>query len=284
MIWLRLQFVYLAYAILCPFAPAVVGTPLGLSQSRIAPSTEPIVTDRPDFTEATATVPWGHVQLEGGYTFTYDDERGHRVSEQTVPEFLLRVGLSDSLELRTGWTGMSLTEDLFVERNDAGRRVHREVHDDGGADLTTGVKLLLQKQNGLRPELSVIGELSLPTGTDSKSSRDVDPQVKGLWSYELTERLGVAGNINLGLPTEESRFVQTSASISLGARLTDRLTTYVEYFGFYPNHPGSDCAHYVDGGVALQINSNLQLDFRIGAGLNEEADDVFTGVGFAIRW
>ena len=40
------------------------------------PLTEPLVTDRPDFTESTLTVPFGHVQLETGYTFTYDDEGG----------------------------------------------------------------------------------------------------------------------------------------------------------------------------------------------------------------
>src|SRR5215475_7721761 len=37
-----------------------------------APLTEPIDTDRPDFTESPETVPRGHFQLEDGFTFTLD--------------------------------------------------------------------------------------------------------------------------------------------------------------------------------------------------------------------
>ncbi len=36
------------------------------------PMQEPLVTDRPDFTESTEAVPAGHLQLEAGYTFTLD--------------------------------------------------------------------------------------------------------------------------------------------------------------------------------------------------------------------
>ena len=248
-------------------------------------SLPPLSSDRPDFTEATATIPAGHAQLESGYTFTYDEENGHRVSEQTVPEFLLRVGLTDKLELRTAWTGMSLTEDLFKEKNDAGRRVRREVHDDGATDITTGFKLHLADQMGLRPELAVIGEVSLPSGTDSKSSGDVDPQIKGLWSYELTDRLGLAGNLNFAAPTDDRhRFFQTSASVSLAFSITEEIGSYIEYFGFYPNARGTDCAHHIDGGLTFLVAENVQFDVRIGAGLNEEAPDLFTGIGFVIRW
>ena len=266
----------------------------GLPAFGQAPATQPaegakeklpdLTSDRPDFTESPTTITPGHLQLESGYTFTYDDEKGHRVSEQTVPEFLLRIGVIKDLEFRTSWTGMSLVEDLFHEKNDAGRRVRREVHDDGATDITTGVKWHIADQEGLRPELALIGELSLPAGTDSKSSGDVDPQIKGIWSYDLTERLGLSGNVNFAVPTEESRrFFQTSASVSLGYSLTDQVGTFIEYFGFYPNARGSDCAHQVDGGFTFQITDNLQFDVRVGAGLNEEAPDFFTGAGVVIR-
>ena len=41
--------------------------------------------------------------------------------------------------------------------------------------------------------------------------------------------------------------------------------------------------HYADGGFTVLMNNNLQFDIRAGVGLNEDADDVFTGAGFAIR-
>jgi outer membrane putative beta-barrel porin/alpha-amylase len=265
-----------------PAEPEATKNFLGLPAE---PLTGPLITDRPDFTESTAVIPFGHLHLETGYTFTYDDENGLRSSDQTFPEALLRVGVVKDWELRLGWTGWSLTEELFTEENDAGRMVRREEHDDGGTDMTVGFKRYLLPQKGLRPELGVIGELSLPTGTGTKSSGDVDPQVKILWSYDLPADSYVAGNLNFAVPTsEDGRFFQTSASVSLGHQLTDWMGMYVEYFGFYPNDRWTDCAHTVNGGFTFLITDNLQFDVRTGAGLNEEADDFFAGAGLSMRF
>ena len=37
------------------------------------------------------------------------------------------------------------------------------------------------------------------------------------------------------------------------------------------------------GGLTFLIHCDFQVDWRVGFGLNEEADDFFTGVGFAWR-
>ncbi len=249
------------------------------------PLTEPMVTDRPDFTESTSVVPFGHLQLENGYTYTYDDESGRRVSNQTFPETLARVGILEDWELRIGWIGGSLTEELFKEKNDAGRTVRRETHDDAATDMTVGFKRHLVAQEGLRPEFGVIGELSLPTGGRTTTSDDVDPQVKLLWSYELPADFSLSGNLNFGLPTSDGkRFFQTSASVSLGYAITHQIGMYVEYFGFYPNDRWTDCAHTANGGFTCQLTDNLQFDIRSGVGLNEEADDFFAGGGLSVRF
>jgi hypothetical protein len=60
------------------------------------PSREPLVSDRPDFTESTATVKRGEVQLEGGDTF----ERTSSVKTNTIGELLLRIGVTSRAELR----------------------------------------------------------------------------------------------------------------------------------------------------------------------------------------
>lgn len=246
---------------------------------------EPMVTDRPDFTESTRTVPPQRVQIESGYTFRYDRQRGRRMQDHTFPEVLLRIGLSPDVELRLGWPGFSFTEELLRERNDAGRRVWRTRHDDSGTDASVGFKVHLLDQRGVRPDLACIAELSVPTGGAGKTSGDADPQLKLAWSYDLTRALALSGNVNLGAPTgEEGRFAQTAASLSLGASLNDWLGTYVEYFGFYPDDRGADCAHYVNGGLTFAITPDLQLDARAGFGLNEQADGFFAGVGLAMRF
>jgi len=251
-----------------------------------APLTEPLVTDRPDFTEATNTVPRGHLQLEMGYTFTYDKEDKGRTTDHTLPEFLLRTGLTDSLELRIGWAGWSRTEELFREKNDAGRTVTMTEVQRGWTDLYLGFKIALCEQDGLRPALSLIPAITVPSGSTNKTAGDVDPENKIAWSYDLTEDTALSGNLNFAVPTTGGgrRFFQTSASISLGHSFNDWLGGYVEYFGFYPNDRGSDCAHSVNGGFTFLITDNLQFDVRAGTGLNEEADDFFAGAGLSIRY
>ncbi len=249
-----------------------------------APLDEPLVGDRPDFTESPYAVPRGRFQLESGYTFTFDREDGERAKAHTFPEFLLRVGLAEGLELRLGWEGWTFSETLSRERNDVGRTVSRNPHRRDGADMIVGFKYELLEEDGWIPDFGVIGELSLPTGGVQATSGDVDPAVKWLWAYSLTDQLSVAGNVNLAAPTgENGRFFQAGASLSFAYALTDRLGTYAEYFGLYPNDRDSDAAHALNGGFTYLITPNLQFDVRAGFGLNEEADDFFVGTGFVIR-
>ena len=50
--------------------------------------------------------------------------------------------------------------------------------------------------------------------------------------------------------------------------------------------PGNfdDSEHYLDGGVTYLINMNLQLDARIGLGLNDDAAEFFVGAGVSYRY
>jgi hypothetical protein len=246
---------------------------------------EPLITDRPDFTESTDAVQTGHVQLEGGYTFSLDRERRERERAHTLPEALLRIGLFHDFELRLGWEGYSFTDGQFENRTRAGRRVNREDWSQGANDVTVGVKYKFFEQHGLHPHVGMIAQLSAPSGSAELTSGDVDPEVKWLWAYDLSEKWGLAGNLNIGVPSDEKgRFVQASASISAAYSWTERFGSYLEYYGFYPNARDADCAHTLNGGVTFLVHNDFQIDLRVGAGANEEADDFFAGVGFGYRW
>lgn len=250
-----------------------------------APLDGPLVTDRPDFTESVETVPRGHAQFESGYTFTLDGEGTDKTRSHTTPEGLLRVGLSDDFELRIGWEGYSWVSERTRGLSRAGRRIWVSEWSQGASDTSLGFKQGLGGQDGWRPALGLIGAITAPSGSADFSSGDVDPEAKFLWAYDLTDELSLAGNANLGVPTEDGRrFVQASASVSLGVSITDGIGAYTEYFGFYPAGRGADCSHIFNGGLTWQLTDNLQLDWRAGFGLNEEAEDFFTGIGFAIRF
>lgn len=258
--------------------------PLALSDEP-QPLASPLVTDRPDFTESTLTIPSGHLQLESGYTFISNRHKGVRTRRHTFPEVLLRAGLANDVELRIAWAGWTRTTELFRAENEVGRHESMTDASTGGNDLSLGAKIHLADQSGWRPDLGLIVAASLPTGHSAYSSGDVDPFVGLLWSYDLGESFAIAGNMNLVMPTiDGDRIVESQSSVSLSYSINDRVGTFVEYFGFYPMSGDGPDTHYANGGFTFLVTDDFQIDIRAGAGLNDDSDDFFTGVGFAWRF
>jgi hypothetical protein len=249
--------------------------PKGLFGLPAAPIDEPLVTDRPDFTESTLAVPVGRAQLEAGLTFTRDNPGGgSRAESVEAPEALLRLGLARGFELRIGAPSYAWADDGAADEN-------------GATDLSLGFKFELATQEGARPSLAVLAELSLPTGADAFTSDSVDPGVILAWAYDLGESgWSVAGNAGVSSLGDgaDDRFEEFSASLALGIPLTGALGAFAEYYTFLRNGAGSGPEHYFNTGLTCLLGPNTQLDARVGAGLNERSDDFFAGVGVSFRF
>lgn len=239
---------------------------------------EPLVTDRPDFTESSTTVGYGVVQLEAGYTYTEDTDAGSRFRSHTYPEALFRIGaLAEWCELRIGW---GWADELEVDGG---------VFDpaSGSQDLYLGTKLALTPQEHILPETAVIFQMTVPTGSDDITDGEVLPGINYIYSWEVSECCSTGGQtqFNRALDDETGQpYIEFSQSWTVGQSLTDKIGCYSEWFMFAPD--GADTVHnehYFDGGFTYLVNNNLQLDVRAGLGLNDEADDYFVGTGFSIR-
>jgi hypothetical protein len=242
--------------------PWIIGQAASFSQ--------PIFTDRPTFSLGPGTIAKGHVQIETGYTFSFEDAHPN-VRTHIFPETLLRIGLVENLELRVEWPNLTYV--------DNGSNV------DGFRDLGVGFKVQVFQQQGFRPRLSFAGRLSIPTGDDAFSSDHLDPELRTILTYALNERVGLFGNINIGGPSSQGkRFVQVSSSLGLSAALRDHITGFVEYFGFYPRDVAKGSANFIQTGLIYRLTYNLQLDARIGAGLTHGSDDLLTGAGISWRF
>jgi len=233
---------------------------------------DPIVTDRPDFTESAEVVPFQQLQLEGGYTFT----RISRDREHTLGEFLLRVTTGRRTEFRAGLNSYTVT------RSPSG-------HASGMEDISLGLKVKLMdgdERFGLsRPHVALIAATTLPTGASSYRENNWQPEVKFCFGWDLSERLALSSNLNYAYASEGgAQFSQFSGSLSFGYGLTERLGTYLEYFGFVPASKGGPNAGYLNGGVTYLVHNDYQLDLRAGIGLNSPQPDYFVGVGAAHRW
>lgn len=240
-----------------------------------------IVTDRPDFTEASSTVGLGRFQIETGYTFTHDDSAGVQLNGHSYPETLFRIGmLAEWFELRIAYNHLNEQTDDPVN----GRS-----RDRGSDDLYLGAKLALTEQAGLLPEMVILPQMFVPTGDGSFTNDEWLPGVNWLYSWDVNETLSIAGStqINRARDSTGHFYLETAQSGAVGIGLTDQLSAYAEYFGFYPssaNEPGAGPEHYMNCGFAYLVSNDIQLDIRAGWGLNRNADDFFSGAGLSVRF
>ena len=247
-----------------------------------------LATDRPGFSTSAFLVPRGHAHLELGHIYSYDQEKRSETQNHLVPGASLRVGLLDDFELRVGWSGMSLTESKFPDESPrTGRRFKNHQHEDGATDMNVGFKMPILKHTdeNCLPNLSMIPSLSLPPGTDNKTTGDVDPTFLLAWNYPLTDKFLLYGVGSIAsISDSEGRFAQATGSLAGAYTINSKWSVFVEYFGIYPSTRDTDCQHNINGGPVFLINDNMQLDFAVGMGLNEEAPDFFINWGLSIRF
>ena len=244
----------------------------------------PLVADRPDFTEAAATVGRGVVQFEFGYTYEYDrpaGSRGGRTWTHSIGEALLRVGiLSEALELRLGLSPVSVGAGADG----------RSFTEAGMEDLYLGIKLLLTEQNGLRPAMAVLPQVTVPTGSAAFTSDRTLPGVNFIYGWELAETVTLAGSTQVNRAATESRgaeeaYYEWTQSVVAGFSVGARAGVYAEWFGRLHDEPvGTRSEHYANGGFTWSFGDDLQWDIRVGVGLNESATGFFTGTGLVVRF
>jgi hypothetical protein len=248
---------------------------LGLAMAMPAAAQEtlpPISSDRPDVSEGTSTVPAGHVQVEGGVTWQEIGEE----KALTVGEILVRYGLGENLEARLGvgsWTRIE--------------RPGEEV--DGYEDPELSLKVRLTSPADDRPPgypaVALLLATTVPVGSEELTTDEWEPTALLAFDWELTDLLSLGANAGVAFPAEDGdRFDQLLASVTLGIAATDRLGVFVETYGFSEEEPDGDATQYADTGVTFTLTDDLQLDARIGFGLNDPSPERFVGVGVAARW
>ena len=262
------------------FKVAVPSIVLSFALGSVAFAEEPppMVTDRPDVTESAETVRRGAVQFELGYLFTRFSDDFENTDLQALPATLIRVGLDPRVELRLEWAG------LLSESSHAGGARSEET---GSGNTAVGAKIKIREEQGAWPQLAVLVDAVLPTGSKSFRADRIEPAVRVAASHTLTERLGLGYNLGFGALTldEAPEDLDTKGlgrySVSLAIGVSDRVGSFVELFGFLPTEGGP--AHALDAGFTWLTSPNVQLDLSGGVGLNDRAPDWLVGGGVSFR-
>lgn len=240
---------------------------------------EPLVTDRPDFTESPSTVGLGTLQIEGGYTFARHRSAAGRVDEHSFGELLFRYGVvADWLEFR------AVVSPVAAVSSASGiRSAHACVE-----DLQLGFKLAVCDQKTWIPRVGVVGQLDLPTSDGPFGAGRVLGSGLVIYGWDANESLSLAGQTGIGGDIDGvtgRSYLLTAQSVSASLSLSPRVATYFEWFALIPSGADTERSqHYVNGGLTVLFGPDVQWDVRIGHGLTAAADDLFVGTGLSVRF
>ena len=241
------------------------------------PADSPLDLDRPDFTEASTTVGRGLSVLEYGYTYTIQDRLN---SGHSLPETLLRVGIG------ADWYEFRIADNLLSQ---SGNDPINPISAAGLEDLYLCSKFQLFVQDGWLPEAVLIPQMTVPTGHRAFTAGRVLPGINCVYGWGIGDQLGIGASTQFNSIVDDAgaTYVEFAQTFVIDIPITERLGMYVEWFGFMPHgaaSPNVGPQHYADTGLAFLINDNMQIDVRVGMGLNDHADQFFTGVGGGVRW
>lgn len=233
---------------------------------------EPLVTDRPDFTESSSVVGSGVLQLESGLSHA-DFSAGEELT--TVGEVLVRWGFSERLEARF------LLPTYARETGPDGER-------SGFADTAVGCKVQISRgeSRGLLGgmEASVIASTTVPTGSGDFAGSSWQPLAVFAAGWDLSPRNGLGVNLGIGRPVDDGRRYTTAwISTALGTNLTEPLSVFVELIAFNREEArGPETVTFQTGAVYL-LSPDLQLDLRAARRLTESGPDMLVGAGISLR-
>jgi hypothetical protein len=234
--------------------------------------TQHLVTDRPDATEASSTVGKGILQFETGGLFESYKTGNIKTENYTFNTMLIRYGILDNLELRLGWD--------FVE---GVTKINNQKLDNvtsGLSPLLFGMKIDIAKENGVIPEIALIGHIS----PIFSASADYRPEYTDIGfrlslSHTLSEKSSIGYNIGAewGNDSPEAAAIYT---LAYGYSITDKFGMYSELYGDLPKD--SSANHYWDAGFTYLVSNDLQLDTYFGTSITKGQDILF-GLGLSYR-
>lgn len=245
-----------------PFCLLLLFGPL----TALAQETPDIVTDRPDQTESSEVVAPGSVQIETGALYERDEER-RTLSYATT---LVRIGIHDELEFRA--TGEYV--------HDRYRVADIDYVDQGIGNISVGGKVKFCDEEGIRPQIALIGSLLLPVGSQHFKPRDFAPGFRFTLAHSLGE--SASAGVNIGAEWDGDGGRGTSVyTATVGFDLWENWGAFAEVFG--EMNPDYSPVHLFDAGVTFKLAPNLQFDASFAIPITKTGPDHFAGMGVSWR-
>lgn len=226
-------------------------------------SAQQIITDRPDQTESSSTIPLKSLQIEAGALF----QRGGGAQANAYPSVLWRYGVTEKFELR------------LLTQFETNKSLNSSLKYNGISDLQIGTKIQLFKKENVNTEIAFLSHLILPTAKRELTNDKVGTINKLSISHALSEKIGIGYNVGYDYFGNGSG--NLTYSVAIGVSLSDTIGFYVEPYGEFTEFE-SHLASF-DTGFTYLLKDNFQLDISYGTGLNYGMNYFSTGFSWNIN-
>jgi len=227
-------------------------------------SGQEIVTDRPDQTESSSTIPQNSLQIEMGILFSQVDARTFESNIWNLPTTLLRYGITKNVELRLANQFSSI-----VKSNE------EKTHHYGFGDLELGTKIQILRKENINTEIAFLSHIVIPIGDNRISNVQLGSISKLSIAHSITEKISLGYNLGYNYFGQELGIA--TYSLALGIRLNNKWGLYIEPYGEWISF--ETIISNLDGGFTYLLKQNIQLDISYGVGLNYHMH--YTSVGFS---
>ncbi len=238
--------------------------------------------DRDAFTPATTLVGKDWSLFEMAHAFI-DNRYGPDTN--SFPESLFRYGLTERIELRVGWNWEAGSGGNTVTANESSEGL---VDGEHGVEFESymlyGVKLACTRQRDWIPDSCWILEGFTPTAGKDTPTKPVITYTAG---WKLPRGWELDGAMRFAIGNEEAHgvFNRWSPSAVLRYSPTEQLQVHLEYFGTYSDGLRIETSRsFLSPGGRYLITPNMELGFRFGWGISEDAANFFVNTGAAWRF
>lgn len=220
---------------------------LFISANSAIAQVESINTDRPDQSDGVYTIPKNIFQLENGIT----------IAKQTViNNLMLRYGLTPSTEIR-----------LLLD-------VGKEFENKGLLPISLSFKQRIIEQKEIIPAMTLVGYVAFEqlASKDFKGNK-LPFEIKMAFENEINDKFSIGYNLGTS-----NQFKNLNLSAALGYNITDKISTFVEYFSTLSKN-GNE--HNIDTGIMYVINPKLQIDIAYAQPIYGLENKPFGTIGIA---
>ncbi|XLZ70407.1 transporter [Massilia sp. SR12] len=229
-----------------------------------------IATDRPDFVDAPAVVGKGRLQLETGWL---------RSTEARSTPWMLRVGVSDAVELRLESDGRVMERDR--DRLGAARA-------RGWGDTALSAKWRLREADGDSgaPAVGLVAQADFATGSRGFKGNGTRPSLRLPLEWDLPQdlNLGVMPGIYRDRDDQGRHVPVGQFGITLAKNFGERAYTFIELATprIARGRDGGSMASF-DFGGGYSLTRDLHMDVGVMLGLNRRTPDRALTIGLSVR-